>query len=181
MNPPWESHTAGSFFDEIDRVRSLLSSSPTGANEKCQPEGWHTLQVWVEQCYGRLTRGKYELIHMARTGESTKAKVFTRVDAEDIIALVLKRLTEFPRAKLHWQDKTKDGFDMLEMYKNHISQLVSRPLPCGSHAFILYFIFWLTSKAKSFKLAEIPAPTFSTRCSSLWRRFRSFILSSTSN
>ncbi|KAL3493292.1 hypothetical protein BJX62DRAFT_200794 [Aspergillus germanicus] len=127
-------------------------------DEGCQPEGWHTLQVWAEQCYGRLTRGKFELIDMARTGEYTKAKVFTRVDAEDIIALVLKRLAEFPRANLHWQDKTKDGFNMLEMYKNHISQL-----------------------ARSFKLAEIRAPTFSTRCSSLWRRFRSFILSSTSN
>ncbi|KAL3448303.1 hypothetical protein BJX65DRAFT_69266 [Aspergillus insuetus] len=29
--PPWGSHTEGSFFDEIDRVRSLHSLSPTGA------------------------------------------------------------------------------------------------------------------------------------------------------
>lgn len=62
---------------------------------------------------------------MARTGEYTKAEVFTRVHAEDIIALVLKRLAELPRTNLHWQYKTIDGFDLFEMYKSHISQLVS--------------------------------------------------------
>ncbi|KAL4869217.1 hypothetical protein BDV12DRAFT_85184 [Aspergillus spectabilis] len=88
-----------------------------------QCRGWHNLQIWTERCYDRLTHGKYELINMARTGQYSEAKVFTRVDADDIIALVMRRLAELPRAKVPWQQKTKDGFNLLEMYRNHISQL----------------------------------------------------------
>ncbi|KAL6237933.1 hypothetical protein BDW75DRAFT_237809 [Aspergillus navahoensis] len=91
-----------------------------------QCQGWQDLQLWAERLYDGLTHGKHELISMARTGQYSETKVFTRVDAEDVIALVIKRLAELPRAKVPWQQNHKDGFNLLETYRNHISQMEFR-------------------------------------------------------
>lgn len=84
------------------------------------------LQRYEKRVNKSLRTGKFQLISMIRAGDFSEAKVFRRVNAQDIMTMVTERLARIPSERPNGQ-LTKDGFNLLQIYRQYISRLVRTP------------------------------------------------------
>lgn len=75
------------------------------------------LKRCAKKVHKSLRNGKLQLVSMIRRGDFSEAKVFRRVNAQDIITLVTDRLARIP-------SEGQDGFNLLQIYRRYISRLV---------------------------------------------------------
>lgn len=87
------------------------------------------LERYEKRVNKSLRTGKFQLISMIRAGDFSEAKVFRRVNAQDIMIMVTERLARIPSERSNGQ-LTKDGFNLLQIYRQYISRLVRTPWVC---------------------------------------------------
>ena len=81
------------------------------------------LKRCAKKAHKSLQMGKHQLISMIRAGDFSEAKVFRRVNAQDIITIVTGRLARLPSEKPNGLPD-QDGFNLLQIYRRYISRLV---------------------------------------------------------
>lgn len=70
---------------------------------------------------------------MIHAGDFSEAKVFQRVNAQDIMTMVTERLVRIPSENLN-EPSSEDGFSLLQIYRQYILSLV-RDIGLGTTLF----------------------------------------------
>jgi hypothetical protein len=84
---------------------------------------WSHLQRRARKIHKYLQTAEYQLISMIHAGDFSEAKVFQRVDAQDIVTMVTERLVRIPNENPNGIS-SKVSFNLLQIYRHYISGLV---------------------------------------------------------
>ncbi|KAJ5443385.1 Mg2+ transporter protein CorA-like/Zinc transport protein ZntB [Penicillium cf. griseofulvum] len=86
-------------------------------SDEFQPE-WG-LQRHARKILKSLKTAEYQLISMIHAGDFSEAKVFRRVNAQDIVTMVTERLVRIPNENPNGIPSS-DGFNLLQIYRQYI-------------------------------------------------------------
>lgn len=84
---------------------------------------WTSLQRRARRILKCLRTAEYQLISMIHAGDFSEAKMFRRVNAQDIVTMVTGRLARIPNGDPN-EIPSQDGFNLLQIYRQYISGLV---------------------------------------------------------
>lgn len=87
-----------------------------------RPE-WGLLQRHARKILKSLKFAEYQLISMIHAGDFSEAKVFRRVNAQNIMTMVAERLVRIPNENPKGISSS-DGFNLLQIYRQYILGLV---------------------------------------------------------
>jgi hypothetical protein len=91
-------------------------------SDELRPE-WGLLQRHARKILKSLKTAEYQLISMIHAGDFSEAKVFRRVNAQDIMTMLTERLVRIPNENPKGISSS-DGFNLLQIYRQHILGLV---------------------------------------------------------
>jgi len=91
-------------------------------SDELSPE-WRLLQRRARKILQSLQIAEYQLISMIHAGDFSEAKVFRRVNAQDIVTMVTERLVQIPNEN-PTEKSSSDGFNLLQIYRQYILGLV---------------------------------------------------------